>query len=64
MFKYLLFLAEKDRLQAELQRLRNYRRDHETKKELMISKARVLQARAAKFKDKVRFFITKTYLDL
>lgn len=48
------FLAEKDRLKDELYRLRNARRDFEARKELLINKAKLFQARAAKFKEKVK----------
>ncbi len=50
-----LFSAEKLRLQEELFRLRSHRKENESRREHLLNKARVLQARASKFKAKVRF---------
>ena len=58
-FSYCIFLsfsAEKLRLQEELFRLRSYRKDGEARKEHLLNRAKLLQARAASHKQKVIFF--------
>ena len=54
-----LLSAEKLRLQEELFRLRSFRKDNETRREHLLNKAKVLQARASKFKAKVRHLSQK-----
>ena len=51
--------AEKLKLQEELFRLRSHRKDGEAKKEHLLNRAKVLQARAASHKAKVNTFFTQ-----
>ena len=56
------FSAEKLRLQEELFRLRSYRKDGEARKEHLLNRAKLLQARASSHKEKVKYFSLFSYL--
>ena len=50
--------AEKLRLQEELFRLKSIRKDSEAKKEHLLNRAKVLQARAMQHKAKVKLYLS------
>ena len=52
----LSFSAEKLRLQEELFRMRSHRKDGEARKEHLLNRAKILQARAQSHKQKVNYF--------
>ena len=52
----LSFSAEKLRLQEELFRMRSHRKDGEARKEHLLNRAKILQARAQSHKQKVKYF--------
>ena len=55
------FLAEKLRLQEELFRMRSHRKDGEARKEHLLNRAKILQARAQSHKQKVNYFFLNLY---
>ena len=50
------FAAERLRLQEQLFRMRSVRKESQMRREYLLSQAKVLQARATKYKEKVRIF--------
>ena len=57
----LSFSAEKLRLQEELFRMRSHRKDGEARKEHLLNRAKILQARAQSHKQKVNNFLKNSY---
>ena len=57
----LSFSAEKLRLQEELFRMRSHRKDGEARKEHLLNRAKILQARATSHKQKVNYFFLNSY---
>ena len=58
---FLSFSAEKLRLQEELFRMRSHRKDGEARKEHLLNRAKILQARATSHKQKVNYFFLNSY---